>query len=67
LAFLICQGGWPGSINLTPKAALQQALNYVDALDGKLCNTYAAQTKKAVIAGITAFNFDFKYPEPGVK
>lgn len=32
LAFLICRGGWPGSINLTPKAALQQALNYVDAI-----------------------------------
>lgn len=32
LAFLICRGGWPGSIHLTPKAALQQALNYVDAI-----------------------------------
>lgn len=32
LAFLICRGGWPGSINLTPKAALLQALNYVDAI-----------------------------------
>lgn len=32
LAFLSCRGGWPGSINLTPKAALQQALNYVDAI-----------------------------------
>lgn len=32
LAFLICRGGWPGSISLTPKAALRQALNYVDAI-----------------------------------
>jgi predicted AAA+ superfamily ATPase len=32
LAFLICRGGWPGSVNLAPKAALKQALNYVDAI-----------------------------------
>ena len=32
LAFLICRGGWPGSLSLTPKAALRQAANYVDSV-----------------------------------
>ena len=32
LAFLICRGGWPGSLSLTSKAALRQATNYVDAV-----------------------------------
>ncbi|MDD2642340.1 MAG: AAA family ATPase, partial [Bacteroidales bacterium] len=32
LAFLICRGGWPGSLSLTPKAALRQATNYVDSV-----------------------------------
>ncbi|WP_291530352.1 ATP-binding protein [Bacteroides sp. UBA939] len=32
LAFLICRGGWPGSLSLPPKAALRQAANYVDAV-----------------------------------
>lgn len=30
LSFLICKGGWPGSLTLKPKAALLQARNYVD-------------------------------------
>ena len=30
LSFLICRGGWPGSLTLKPKAALLQARNYVD-------------------------------------
>lgn len=32
LAYLICRGGWPGSLVLEPKAALRQAMNYVDAV-----------------------------------
>ncbi|MDR0574656.1 MAG: DUF4143 domain-containing protein [Tannerella sp.] len=32
LAFLTCRGGWPGSLDLSPKAALRQAINYVDAV-----------------------------------
>lgn len=32
LAFLICRGGWPGSLDLSRKAALRQALNYADAV-----------------------------------
>ena len=30
LCYLICRGGWPGSLELKPKAALLQAKNYVD-------------------------------------
>ncbi|MDD2612234.1 MAG: DUF4143 domain-containing protein [Bacteroidales bacterium] len=32
LSFLICRGGWPGSLLLTHKAALRQAINYVEAV-----------------------------------
>ncbi|MCR4954948.1 MAG: DUF4143 domain-containing protein [Treponema sp.] len=32
LAFLICRGGWPGSIDLKEKAALQQAFDYFDGV-----------------------------------
>lgn len=32
LAFLICRGGWPGSLQLGERAALRQAANYVDAV-----------------------------------
>lgn len=32
LAYLLCRGGWPGSLNLNPKAALLQAINYVNAV-----------------------------------
>ena len=32
LAFLICRGGWPGALNLSDKASLLQADNYVDAV-----------------------------------
>lgn len=32
VAFATCRGGWPQSIGLTRRAALQQAFNYVDAL-----------------------------------
>ncbi|MGN0281053.1 MAG: ATP-binding protein [Prevotella sp.] len=32
LAFLLCRGGWPGSLQLSDKASLQQADNYVDAV-----------------------------------
>lgn len=32
LAFLICRGGWPGTLPLSEEAALQQAQNYVDAV-----------------------------------
>ena len=32
LAFLLCRGGWPGSLQLSDKAALLQADNYVDAV-----------------------------------
>lgn len=32
LAFLICRGGWPGSLDLSRKAALRQSLNYADVV-----------------------------------
>ncbi len=32
LAYLICRGGWPKAINLKPKAALTQAIDYYDAV-----------------------------------
>lgn len=32
LSFLLCCGGWPGSLQLSDKAALLQADNYVDAV-----------------------------------
>ncbi len=32
VAFITCRGGWPQSIGLSRRAALQQAYNYVDAL-----------------------------------
>ena len=32
IAFLICRGGWPKSIELPPKSALFQAIDYPDAI-----------------------------------
>ena len=32
LAFLICRGGWPGSIGLEEDVALEQAFDYLDAV-----------------------------------
>lgn len=32
LAFLICRGGWPGTIDLKEKPALQQAFDYLDGV-----------------------------------
>lgn len=32
IAFMLCRGGWPGTLSLKPQAALRQALNYVDAV-----------------------------------
>ena len=32
LAFLLCRGGWPGSLQLSDRASLLQADNYVDAV-----------------------------------
>lgn len=32
LAFLVCRGGWPKAIGQSPDVALQQALDYVDAI-----------------------------------
>lgn len=32
LAFLICRGGWPGSLGLSEQAAFLQATNYLDAV-----------------------------------
>ena len=32
LAFLVCRGGWPLSVDLERKAALQQAFDYYDAV-----------------------------------
>ena len=32
IAFAVCRGGWPQSIGISRRAALQQAYNYVDAL-----------------------------------
>lgn len=32
LAYIMCRGGWPGSLSLSDKAALRQANNYVDAV-----------------------------------
>lgn len=32
LAFLLCRGGWPKAVGLQGRAALQQAIDYVDAV-----------------------------------
>lgn len=32
MAFILCRGGWPGTLALKPQAALRQAINYVDAI-----------------------------------
>ena len=32
IAFLICRGGWPKAITSTADVALQQAINYIDAI-----------------------------------
>lgn len=32
LAFLVCRGGWPKSVGLSDKAALEQAFDYVEAV-----------------------------------
>lgn len=32
IAFLICRGGWPQSLKMRPKVALQQAYNYFDTV-----------------------------------
>ena len=32
LSFLLCRGGWPASLTMKPKAALQQAFHYIDAV-----------------------------------
>ena len=32
LAYLICRGGWPGTLEMTEKTALRQSYNYVDAV-----------------------------------
>ncbi len=35
LAWLICRGGWPAALNMTPKGALRQSFNYIDAIASK--------------------------------
>ena len=32
MAFFLCRGGWPGTLELKRQAALKQAVNYVDAI-----------------------------------
>lgn len=32
LAFLVCRGGWPKSVGMSDRAALEQAFDYVDAV-----------------------------------
>lgn len=32
IAYMLCRGGWPGSLDLQPHAALKQARNYVDGV-----------------------------------
>ena len=32
MAYLVCRGGWPGSLSLSENAALRQARNYVEAV-----------------------------------
>lgn len=44
LAYLICRGGWPGTLDLSEKAALRQAFNYVDAI---------AQSDMSRVDGVT--------------
>lgn len=44
LAYLICRGGWPGALDLSEKAALRQAFNYVDAI---------AQSDMSRVDGVT--------------
>jgi len=35
IAFIICRGGWPASISMSPQAALRTARSYVDAVINK--------------------------------
>lgn len=32
IAFVLCRGGWPASININDQSALQMAMNYVEAI-----------------------------------
>ncbi|MBR4786510.1 MAG: ATP-binding protein [Bacteroidales bacterium] len=32
LAFILCRGGWPGTLELEHQAALRQAINYIEAV-----------------------------------
>lgn len=34
ICWLICRGGWPASLQLSPKGALKQSYNYIDAVAG---------------------------------
>ena len=35
IAFLTCRGGWPAALDLSEKASLRQAYNYIDAVSGQ--------------------------------
>lgn len=32
LAYMVCRGGWPAALSMSPQAALRQSRNYVDAV-----------------------------------
>ena len=32
IAYIICRGGWPAALTMSPNAALRQAYNYIDAI-----------------------------------
>ena len=50
LSFLVCRGGWPGSLVLSEKAALRQANNYVDAVVGSDISRVDAVNRDATFA-----------------
>ena len=50
LAFLMCRGGWPGSLHLSDKASLLQANNYVDAVINSDISRVDNTSRNAVFA-----------------
>ncbi len=35
LSWLICRGGWPAALSMSPKGALKQSINYIEAIASK--------------------------------
>ena len=51
VAFWVCRGGWPASLDLSPSAALLQAVNYVDAVVHDDVSRVDGVRRDAVFAG----------------